>query len=104
MLLMEVLKCWKIVEFPKISIKKFKTFYKDKKRATLGRLFSPPNPPNKNFDMKQPAAGLQSAVRPPVDPRKSPGGEPRGEARRRSVYLGSENLLLSLKINHLFLF
>ena len=40
MLLMEVLKYWKIVEFPKILIKKFKTFYKEKQWATLRKLFS----------------------------------------------------------------
>ena len=33
MLLMKVLKCWKIVEFPKISIKKFKTWSKTRKPA-----------------------------------------------------------------------
>ena len=48
MLLMEVLKCWKIVEFLKISVKKFKTFYHEKQRAVLRKLFSL-HPPNKNL-------------------------------------------------------
>ena len=43
MLLMKVLKCWKTVEFPNISIKKSKT-----ENHSLRKSFSP-HPPNKNF-------------------------------------------------------
>ena len=53
--------------------------------------------------MKKSAEGLQSTVSPPVGSGQSPGGGPRGEATGSSVYLGFENLLLQLKINHLLL-
>ena len=44
MLLMEVLKCWKIVEFLKISIKikTFKTFYEDQTVSRLKDIIQPP--------------------------------------------------------------
>ena len=46
------------------------------------------------------AEGLQSTV---SHPGQSPGGGPRSKAMGSSVYLGFENLLLQLKINHLLL-
>ena len=54
MLLMKVLKYRKIAEFPKISIRKFKTFYELKTASCLEKIIDsppppPPNPPNKNF-------------------------------------------------------
>ena len=44
--------------------------------------------------LKKSAGGLQSTVSPPVGPRQSPGGIPRGEVPGSSKYLGFENLLL----------
>ena len=46
-LLMEVSKCWKIVQFPKISIKmkKFQTFYELKTVSRLKKIILP-HPPN----------------------------------------------------------
>ena len=44
MLQMEVLKCWKIVEFPKISIKmkNCKTFYEAQTAISLKEIIQPP--------------------------------------------------------------
>ena len=43
MLLMKVSKCWKIVEFPKISIKmkNFKTFYEDQTKSLFKEIIQP---------------------------------------------------------------
>ena len=40
-LLMKVLKCWKIGEFPKISIKKLETFYGVKTASCLEKIIQP---------------------------------------------------------------
>ena len=48
MLLMEVSKCWKIIEFPKISIK-MKNFTRPKLQAALRKLFSKSSTPPQSF-------------------------------------------------------